>query len=109
MSPNIEQMMAFENGELDEEQTVALFQQLVDSGMAWQLQGSYGRTAHNLIQKGLVRLPGRPLTDTLHQYRPTGYGRTVDRELEEEKEKLRKEAHDRLEQAFEEGLIRGFW
>lgn len=47
-------IIAYEDGELDEEQIIALFQQLVDSGLAWQLQGSYGRTAKALIEAGLV-------------------------------------------------------
>jgi hypothetical protein len=48
------QMMAYEQGELDEDAIVALFQHLVDTGTAWQLQGSYGRTAAAMIDAGLV-------------------------------------------------------
>jgi hypothetical protein len=48
-------IIAFEDGELDEEQVVELFQHLVDSGLAWQLQGFYGRTAADLIKRGRVR------------------------------------------------------
>jgi hypothetical protein len=47
-------MIAWENGELDEDGTVALFQELVDNGMAWSLQGCYGRQAQALIDAGLV-------------------------------------------------------
>ena len=50
----VDQIIAFESGELNEEQTVELFQGLVDSGLAWSLQGSYGRTAMALIESGMV-------------------------------------------------------
>lgn len=55
----VDQIIAFESGELDEEKTVELFQKLVDTGMAWTLQGSYGRTAMQLIEAGLVKRPRR--------------------------------------------------
>jgi hypothetical protein len=47
-------IIEFEDGELGEEETIELFQELVDSGLAWQLQGSYGRAAAALIDAGLV-------------------------------------------------------
>jgi hypothetical protein len=49
------QIMAYEQGDLDEESTEILFQHLVDSGLAWQLQGSYGRMAAHLIDTGRIR------------------------------------------------------
>jgi hypothetical protein len=54
----LDAMIAFEQGELDEEGIVVLFQHLVDNGQAWQLQGFYGRTARDLIEAGLVRPAG---------------------------------------------------
>ena len=50
------QVIAYEQGELDDDETVVLFQHLVTTGLAWQLQGSYGRTAMDLIGVGLVSL-----------------------------------------------------
>lgn len=50
----IDQIIAYEQGDLDEEATIALFQTLVDNGMAWTLQGSYGRTATALIEAGYI-------------------------------------------------------
>ena len=52
-------IIAFEQGDLTQEDTIILFQHLVDNGHAWSLQGMYGRTAAHLIQAGYV-------TDTHH-------------------------------------------
>jgi hypothetical protein len=52
----LDAMIGWENGELDKDETVALFQDLVNSGLVWQLQGCYGRMAGALIDAGLVFL-----------------------------------------------------
>ena len=49
----LDKMMAWEDGSLNEEDTIALFQELIDSGLAWRLQGCYGRMAQALIDNGL--------------------------------------------------------
>lgn len=46
-------MMKWEAGELDEDETVILFQGLIDDGLVWSLQGCYGRQAQALINVGL--------------------------------------------------------
>jgi hypothetical protein len=51
---DIDKVIAWESGELCSSCTVELFAGLVRSGAAWQLQGSYGRTANELIAGGLI-------------------------------------------------------
>jgi hypothetical protein len=53
----IDAIMDYEGGTQSHEDTVAMFQSLVDSGLAWQLQGHYGRTAMRMIEAGLVTRP----------------------------------------------------
>ena len=48
----VDKIIAFEQGDLDAEGILELFQELIDSGLVWQLQGSYGRIAKNLIDAG---------------------------------------------------------
>lgn len=48
----VDQIMRYESGEMPEEDIPGFFQGLIDSGLAWQLQGSYGRMATRLIDAG---------------------------------------------------------
>jgi hypothetical protein len=52
MNQFLDQIIAYESCELDQDEVIELFQGLIDSGLAWQLQGSYGRTAVSLIKAG---------------------------------------------------------
>lgn len=48
-------IMAYEGGELDDEQIIKGFQDLINTGIVWQLQGHYGRTAKALIDAGYCK------------------------------------------------------
>ena len=39
--------------EADQENVIEAWQTLIDTGLAWQLQGFFGRTAQNLIDAGI--------------------------------------------------------
>lgn len=54
-------MIAWEQGELGHDDTVALFQSLIDTGLAWNLQGCYGRQAKGLLDAGLCEWKGAPV------------------------------------------------
>jgi hypothetical protein len=50
-----DKIIDYEHGNLTQFQVVSLFQELVNTGMAWELQGSYRRTAMDLLKSGLIR------------------------------------------------------
>jgi hypothetical protein len=42
-----------------EERKLEAWQMLIDTGLAWQLQGYFGRGAEQLIRSGVCRAPRR--------------------------------------------------
>src|SRR5207248_2797649 len=48
----VDDVMSWEQGDMSEEDEIAFFQRLIDSGDAWKLQGAYGRNAQALIDAG---------------------------------------------------------
>lgn len=69
----IDSIIDYENGQLAQEDTVVLFQQLIDNGQAWRLQGHYGRAAHDLIESGLCMLGEVGHNDHYGNYVPSRY------------------------------------
>ena len=47
----------FEEAE-SKDQVIEAWQHLVDTGLAWTLQGSFGRTAQALIDQGIINSAG---------------------------------------------------
>jgi hypothetical protein len=47
----INYIMGYECGDLNDREMLELFSHLVKNKMAWTLQGHYGRTAQNLIDR----------------------------------------------------------
>lgn len=48
----------FDGQEHDQQEWLAAWQYLIDTGIVWQLQGWYGRTARDLIEAGEVTPAG---------------------------------------------------
>ena len=57
MQDIVGQIVAFEQGELEDGEVHALFQFLLDSGMIYSLQGSYQRMAEDLLLAGVIEQP----------------------------------------------------
>ena len=54
----VSKIMQYEDGQMDLSEIISFFSELVKSGMAWSLQGSYGRTAKTLIDYGYLKADG---------------------------------------------------
>ena len=50
----VDDIIRYEDGQMTQDEIIAMFQKLVNSGLAWQLQGHYGRAARDLILSGDV-------------------------------------------------------
>ena len=54
MSHDFDSIIRYAQDEMDDEEIVSFFQDLVDTGLCWKLQGHYGRVAISLIENGLI-------------------------------------------------------
>ena len=57
----VDQIIAYESGELSEKGMIELFAELIKTGQAWKLQGFYGRMASQLIEYGFISKEGQIL------------------------------------------------
>jgi hypothetical protein len=60
MTDLVSKIIAWEEGSMYESEIPEFFQSLVDSGLAWQLQGMYGRQAMAMIRAGIIHPAKKP-------------------------------------------------
>ncbi len=57
----VDKIIDYESGEMSDEDALELFSELVKTGTAWRLQGSYGRMAKSLIDNEYLSPEGEIL------------------------------------------------
>lgn len=65
----VDQIIAYESGDLPDEEAAKMLQGMIDDGSGWSLQGSYGRSMMDAIESGQAMLGSNPVKDA--------YGNTV--------------------------------
>jgi hypothetical protein len=55
----VDQLIAYEEGQITGDEEIALFQHLIDTGTCWRLERRYHRVAATLIEAGLIKSPER--------------------------------------------------
>ena len=53
----VDQLIAYEEGQITQHEEVAFFEHFVETGVCWQLSGHYQRVAATLIEAGLIKPP----------------------------------------------------
>ena len=70
---SVNSVIDYEDGQQSHDDTIAMFQSMINSGMAWKLQGSYGREAMSLIESGQCILGEVGHNDYYGNYVPSRY------------------------------------
>jgi len=52
---SVSRIIEYENGDMSNDDAIAMFQEMIDDGSVWSLQGHYGRTAVALIKAGYCK------------------------------------------------------
>jgi len=55
---DVTKLIMYEGGSMSPKEVLELFSELVKTGQAWSLQGSYGRAAQGLIESGYLDKQG---------------------------------------------------
>jgi len=50
----MDSIIRYENGNMGEKEEIRFFQNLINTGLCWKLQGHYGRVATHLLEEGLI-------------------------------------------------------
>jgi hypothetical protein len=53
----VDQLIAYEEGQITEDEEIALFQHLIDTGTCWHLSGHYQCVGATLIEAGVIKPP----------------------------------------------------
>ena len=64
---NVDKIIAYECGELDNIETLKLFSEGIKNGLVWNLQGHYGRTARALIDNDIISENGEILWENIEE------------------------------------------
>jgi hypothetical protein len=64
---DVNDIIAYEQGDLDPQKTIEMFAEGIKSGDVWKLQGSYGRTASSIIASGVISEAGVIDQDRLNE------------------------------------------
>ena len=53
----VDQLIAYEEGQITEDEEIVLFQHLIETGTCWHLSGHYQRVGATLIEAGVIKPP----------------------------------------------------
>jgi hypothetical protein len=70
---DISEIVDYENGDQDEDETVQMFQSMINDGSVWGLQEYYGRTAMGFLESGKCILGEISSQDYWGNYIPSRY------------------------------------
>ena len=53
----LDKIIRYEQGDMNDIEMIEMYQELLNTGLIFKLQGHYGRTANNLLLAGLITMP----------------------------------------------------